>query len=137
MTTRLELRTSLRRRFEDTGAAPLWDDAMLNDALAAAIRRYGARFPAEQTATETAADGAMTIAFGVPIQSAQIVRVLDPSGDAVPRQRRIDPDDFASGRHTWRWWASSLRLTAGARADGPWSITTRGRYRSTISRRWT
>lgn len=121
MTTRLDLRTSLRRRLEDSGVTPLWDDAMLNDALAAAIRRYGARFPAERSATETALDGVTSIAFATPIQSAQIVRVLDPSGDAVPRQRRIDPDDFATGRQSWRWWAGSLRLTAGA-SGGTWTV---------------
>ncbi len=42
MATRAELRTALRRRLEDAGASPLWDDATLDDALVGAL---AARLP--------------------------------------------------------------------------------------------
>ena len=47
MTTRLDLRFALRRKLEDTGINPLWDDALLNDTLWNSLVRLGARIPLE------------------------------------------------------------------------------------------
>src|ERR687893_818248 len=50
MTTRLQLRTTIREILEDTTGAPLWSDAALNEYLAAGMRAYGVRFPRQATA---------------------------------------------------------------------------------------
>lgn len=129
MTTRLELRTALRRRLEDTGAAPLWDDATLNDALVAALRRYGAAIPAERTLTATVAKGATSVPVAGAVAPERIVRVLDERGATVPRQREA-PGQEETGAGTseiglaqaWRWWDRTLRLQRPAVATGAWRI---------------
>ena len=87
MTTRLELRTGLRRRLEDTGATPLWDDAALNDFLGEAMRGYGTVFPRELVANVTVTAGATSVPVVSPaIAPERIARVVDAAGDLVPRQ---------------------------------------------------
>src|SRR5215218_5252976 len=120
MTTRLELRTSLRRRLEDTGPAPLWDDATLNDFLADAMRRYGTRVPAERTATVAVSAGAMSVPV-TPLQAAQVIRVLDPDGEVLSRQSRLTSDGWNASGQAWRWWSGSLVLAAPAIA-GDWTV---------------
>ena len=51
MTTRMEVRAMVRRRLADTSVDPLWDGALLNDAIAAGMRRYSARVPRQATAS--------------------------------------------------------------------------------------
>ena len=109
MTTRAELRTALRQRLEDTGAGPLWDDATLNDALAAAIRAYGTRFPKEAVASVAVAAGATRIPVATPaIDPARIVRVLDGTGALVPRLADAADGVAITGPpgsvQAWRWW---------------------------------
>ncbi|MBA2596818.1 MAG: hypothetical protein H0V00_09370, partial [Chloroflexia bacterium] len=58
MTTRIELRTALRLRLEDSGITPLWDDATLNECLAAAISAYGVAVPRQVTTGVTVPAGA-------------------------------------------------------------------------------
>jgi hypothetical protein len=67
MTTRAELRASLRERLEDTGDAPLWLDAALHEFLSQAIRVYGVAIPLQTTAV-TAAVAADTGAAGLGIR---------------------------------------------------------------------
>ena len=129
MTTRAELRTALRQRLEDAGAGPLWDDATLNDALAGALRAYGARFPKEAVVSVVVAAGATRVPVAAPVvDPARIVRVLDGAGAVVPRQAEapdgaIDPGT-TPGRHrtqAWRWWDATLVLAQPATA-GSWQI---------------
>ena len=124
MVTRAELRSSLRQRLEDTGAGPLWDDTALNDALAGAMRGYGARAPKEATATIVVAAGATRIAVAAPvIDPTRIVRVLDGSGVVV--ERLADGEGLGEGdlgaAQGWRWWEATLILQRPATA-GSWQI---------------
>lgn len=130
MTTRLDLRTAVRRRLEDTGAGPLWDDAALNDFLAEAMRRYGARFPKELSTTVSVAAGTTSAAVVPALAAAQVVRVFDGTGALVPRQQAIEPNGAGLAgvvtAQAWRWWGSSLVLAQPAAATGTWQIDYRG-----------
>jgi len=121
MTTRLELRTAVRRRLEDTGATPLWDDGTLNDFLAEAVRRYGTRVPAERTATVAVSGGATSVPVTPALQATQVIRVLDPDGDMVPRLARTMSDGIGAPGQAWRWWGGTLRLAATPVA-GNWTV---------------
>lgn len=121
MPTRAELRNSLRHRLEDLTASPLWDDAALNDALAAAVRTYGVRFPREATAAVEVTAGVSRIAVSVEIDPATIARVIDSIGQTVPR---LSPDTspiHGHERQAWRWWNGALIL-ARAATGGTWQI---------------
>jgi hypothetical protein len=120
MTTRADLRADLRLRLEDAGPAYLWSDAMLNAAIADAIRRYGGIVPQEATGSVAASSGDRRLAFTPgTIDPARIVRVRDPDGHPVPRWRDDDlPADRAQG---WRWWNDGLDLAMPA-AGGAWSV---------------
>ena len=132
MVTRAELRTALRRRLEDTSGTPLWDDAMLNDALAGAIGRYGARFPPEAVATANVTAGATSVpVVTAGIAGERIARVLDETGAIVPRMgEAAGPVGSAPGaaglEQAWRWWDGELRLQRPAAATGTWRIEYRG-----------
>jgi hypothetical protein len=120
MTTRAEIRAAVRLRLEDGGAAPLWEDGMLNEAIGDAIRRYGQVVPRDATATGSAAAGAMRVTFPAgAVDPARIVRVLDPGGAPVERWRGDDrPEDRAQG---WRWWSDGLDLARPSPA-GAWTV---------------
>jgi len=125
MTTRLDLRTSLRLRLEDTSETPLWDDASLNDFLAEAVRGYGTRFPMEQTTVVSVGAGETTVAVTPDLAADHVMRVFDSEGHLVPRQHAFEPTDtgstgFATAQ-AWRWWGTSLVLAHGATA-GTWTI---------------
>ena len=121
MTTRLELRTAVRRRLEDTGPTPLWDDATLNDFLADAVRRYGVRVPAERTVTVAVPDGATSVPVVPQVLAAQVNRVVDPDGEAIARQSTALSDGQRASGQAWRWWNGALLLAAPA-AGGTWSV---------------
>ncbi|HEY7035084.1 MAG TPA: hypothetical protein VH482_27335 [Thermomicrobiales bacterium] len=125
MTTRLELRTAVRRRLEDTGGSPLWDDAALNDFLAEAMRRYGVRFPKELSTTVNVVAGATSAVVTPALTAGQVVRIFDDVGQPIPRQQAIEPDAALSGLVTaqaWRWWGSTLVLAQPAAATATWQI---------------
>ena len=121
MTTRLELRTSVRRRLEDTSVTPLWDDATLNELISDAVRRYGARFPVERSVAVVVSAGAIVVPVAPALQAEQVVRVFDPSPDVVPRTADSMADGSPASRQTWRWWSGGLVLSLGA-AGGTWQI---------------
>lgn len=124
MTTRLEMRTNVRRRLEDTGVNPFWDDATINEYIGDSIRRYGARFPAERTVTVTAAAPTISLPVVPAIDSIQIVRVIDPNGEIVPRQvseRPLGGERLVPVAQAWRFWGQTLLLTRPAIA-GNWRI---------------
>jgi hypothetical protein len=126
MTTRLDLRTAVRRRLEDTGGSPLWDDAALNDFLAEAMRRYGTRFPREVSTTVNVNAGATSAVVTPSLTVDQVVRVFDGDGRPVSRQQALEADDAAlAGLVTgqaWRWWGASLVLARAAETTGTWQI---------------
>src|SRR5687767_9992361 len=93
MSTRLQLRTTLRERLEDTSGAPLWADATLNEFLSAAVRSYGATFPQQGTAATVAlAQGAVNVALPAGVPRGGIVAVRDAHGRDVPKAtERLGP----------------------------------------------
>ncbi|MGH2558113.1 MAG: hypothetical protein ACRDJH_03540 [Thermomicrobiales bacterium] len=121
MTTRLDLRTTLRRRLEDTGITPLWDDAALNDALADAVRHYGTRFPKEATTTVMVPAGSTSIPVTPPIPTERVLRLFDDEGAYVPRQTAFAPETGVFAQ-SWRWWNSSLNLTQAPATTGNWTV---------------
>lgn len=121
MTTRADLRTALRLRLEDTGLAPLWDDATLNECIGAAIRAYGVAVPRQVTTGVTVPAGVKKVITGVTLDPARIARVTDAAGIWVPPWPPWDVQD-AAGRRTpgqaWRWWNGDLILAEPAAASG-------------------
>jgi hypothetical protein len=128
MTTRLQLRTTIREHLEDTTGAPLWSDAALSEFLAAAIRAYGASFPLQATAaTDPIAADAPSVALPAEVVAAGIVAVRDGRGRDVPRaSQRIGPApaDATGLVQAWSVWAGTLRLQRPAAGDevGVWAI---------------
>ncbi len=114
MTTRAQLRTTIRTELNDSGGTPLWSDALLNEYLAQAIRRYGEQLPEEASSTITVvADQA---AYALPARFQQVMRVEQPNGT----ERVGDP------RHPWsyRVFAGQLVLDpAPAQAGGDQDVT--------------
>ncbi len=128
MTTRAELRGALRLRLEDTAAGPLWDDAVLDEALAGAVRTYGVWAPKEAVASVAVEAGARQAAVSVPggggIDPARIVRVLDPDGAVVPRRGDGEAGPGAAvgaGGHGGRWGGGALLFRRPA-VGGSWRI---------------
>lgn len=120
MTTRASLRLALRRRLEDSAVPPVWDDDLLNDAFASAIRDYSARFPAHRTATIPVGAGSTAVPLTAAAQSGgRIVRVSDGSGETVPRN--WSDEDAPLGSQRWRWWEGAVRLDQPATA-GTWQV---------------
>ena len=134
MTTRLDLRTSLREHLEDTGSAPLWSDAALNEWLAQAVREYGVRIPLQVTATTAAvAAGDLMIALPAGVAAEAVVAVRNAAGATVPRaDDRVAgtaPALRTGGAQGWNVWGGTLRFrrpATGADELGAWSIDALG-----------
>jgi len=123
MPTRLDLRTALRRRLEDTTGTPLWDDATLNELLSDAVSHYGIRFPAERTITLLVSAGDTTLPVVPDVTT--VIAVRDGTGAALPRSH-ADHAPGDGGRQAWRWWNGAVVLTSPA-AGGNWEIDYLGR----------
>jgi hypothetical protein len=128
MTTRLQLRTTIREILEDTTGAPLWSDTALNEYLAAAMRAYGMRFPRQATAaTDAIPTGASSAALPAGLLATEIVAVRDAAGRDVPRASQRTgpaPGDARGLVQGWSAWAGTLRLQRPAAGDeaGVWTI---------------
>jgi hypothetical protein len=130
MTTRLQLRTTIREYLEDASGTPLWSDAALIEFLAEAMRAYGARFPRQLTAeTDPIAAGATSVGLpaGLGALAAGIVAVRDARGRDVPRASQRQgpaPIDATGLIQAWSVWAGSLRLQRPAGGDevGIWTV---------------
>jgi hypothetical protein len=128
MTTRLQLRTTIREFLEDTTGAPLWSDAALNEYLTAAMRSYGARFPRQATAaTDPIASAATSVALPAGLLATEIVAVRDARGRFVPpaaQRTGPAPSDASGSSQAWSAWAGTLRLQRPASGDevGVWTI---------------
>lgn len=114
MTTLATARTLLRRRLEDASGTPLWSDALLGDALAAALNEYSQWSRQQGTTTFTASAGQLNVAL--PPTAREVVRVSDSAG-------RIYPRATAGGGRArdieveWEIWGGTLYFTAGLAAD--------------------
>src|SRR5687768_3787948 len=128
MTTRLQLRTTIREILEDATGTPLWGDAALNEYLAAAMRTYGTSFPRQATAaTDPVLASATSVALPAGLLATGIVAVRDARGRDVPRaSQRLGPApvDATGLIQAWSVWAGTLRLQRPARGDevGAWAI---------------
>jgi hypothetical protein len=125
MSTRADLRADLRLRLEDTGPSPLWDDATLNESIAAAIRAYGAAFPRQVTTGVTVPAEATRVVTGATIDAARITRVTDAAGIWVPPWPPWeDPPGQRTPGQAWRWWSGDLILAEPAAASGAgiWTV---------------
>ena len=128
MTTRAQLRTTIRERLEDTTATPLWSDAALNEYLAAAVQAYGVRFPSRATAaTDPIANGATSVALPATVVETAIVAVRDALGRDVPQASARSgpaPADASGLIQAWSVWGGTLRLQSPAAGDeiGAWAI---------------
>ena len=115
MTTRSDLRASLRIRLEDPTPAPLWTDAVLHDFLREALHRYSARFPRQMTDTIVATGGELALPLVEPVTERDVARVYLPDGALLPRAVTGDPTPG------WSFWNSTLVLNTPAPA-GSWRI---------------
>jgi hypothetical protein len=128
MTTRLQLRTTIREILEDTTGSPLWSDAALNEYLAAGMRAYGVRFPRQATAaTDPISAGTTSVALPSGLLTTEIVTVRDAAGRDVPRASQRTgpaPIDATELVQAWSAWAGTLRLQRPATGDelGVWTI---------------
>jgi hypothetical protein len=130
MTTRAELRTSLRERLEDTGASPLWTDATLNEYLMQAMRLYGVAIPLQTTALTAAVPAdAVLVVLPLGVDPDEIVAVRNPSGATVERfDDRLSGPTRLDGRgvaQAWYAWGTTLRFQrkiTGPDEIGIWSI---------------
>lgn len=127
MTTRLDLRTIIRRRLADTSADPIWDDDFLNDAIAEAVRRYSTRVPRQAVVALTVSEGDRDIALPEEVNALRVVRVFDDHGGLWKRwEGRTSeppvPNAPSTGTATWRAWGTDLLLAAPAPRSGLWRI---------------
>jgi hypothetical protein len=130
MSTRLQLRTTIREILEDLAAtgSPLWSDAALNEYLTAAMRSYGARFPRQATAaTDPIPAAATSVALPGGLLATEMVAVRDAAGRDVPRASQRTgpaPIDATSLIQAWSAWAGTLRLQRPVAGDevGVWTI---------------
>lgn len=122
MTTRAAMRAGIRVRLGDVGAPPLWDDPTLNEAIADALRGYGARVPRERTTSVDVAAGTWRIAL--PPEAARVLRVVDPASRAVDRWPADHVPPAAAGQ-AWRAWDGAVSLAEPAQ-PGTWRIDSLG-----------
>ena len=126
MTTRLDLRLALRRKLEDTGAAPLWDDVLLNEALWNSLVRFGVRIPLEATTSVAISAGATTIPVVPILPRNRVLRVIDARGELVPEEIEHGPSGPGEAR-CWRGWNGSVLLSRALGIAETWTIE----YRAT------
>lgn len=111
MTTRLQLRTALRERLEDTSGSPLWADAALNEALVEAVRQYGVRLPTQATSTVAIIAGTSDYALPAGAVSARIVQVVDGDGDVIGADTSpVGPGPANASGYEQGWYVFSGRL---------------------------
>jgi hypothetical protein len=127
MTTRLDLRSIVRRRLADTSADPVWEDDFLNDAIAEAVRRYSTRVPRQAVVALAVTAGDRDIALPEEVNALRVVRVFDDHGGLWKRwEGRTSeppvPNAPSTGTATWRAWGTELLLAAPAPRTGLWRV---------------
>lgn len=126
MTSRIELRTMLRNRLEDSGPDPLWTDEILNDAIGEAIRRYSTNIPRQRVTAIAILAGDQEVEMPEDVNALRVVRVFDDRGNLWPRwEGSGEAPPVPYGGHaneTWRVWANALLLGTPAKRAGLWRI---------------
>jgi len=127
MTTRLDLRMTLRRRLSDTTTSPLWEDDFLNDAIAEAIRRYSTPVPRQAVAAVEVLAGTREIELPPTVNAMRIVHVFDDRGTPWRRWEESSdpppaPTGFAELPAVWRAWSTSVILGTPAPRTGTWRL---------------
>lgn len=131
MTTRLQLRMTLRRHLMDTGAQPLWEDAFLNDAIAEAVRRYSIPVPRQAVAAIPVAAGDRELEMPETVNAMRVVHVFDDRGTPWRRwEQNAEPPPVPIGNpggalaesSIWRAWGTAIILGARAPRTGLWRI---------------
>ncbi|MFN8525644.1 MAG: hypothetical protein U0821_21310 [Chloroflexota bacterium] len=119
MTTRAQLRTTIRSELNDGGATPLWPDTLLNEWILEGLRDYGRQVGLEksQTISSVAGQASYTLAADV----IQVKRVEHPAGcfrvpaafaagDAVPTVDLVGVT-APSAALTFEVWGGALVLS--------------------------
>lgn len=127
MTTRADLRLMIRRRLADTSAEPLWDDAMLDDAIGAGMRRYSTRVPRQAVENVAVLAGDREITVPGTVNALRVIRVFDDLGIVWPRWEGASdntpaPVSAPRPEATWRAWGDDLVLARAVPRDGTWRI---------------
>jgi hypothetical protein len=78
VSTRASLRSLIRQELGDAGGTPLWSDALLNQWIGEAIRRYGRELPRELSTTMVVVAGQAS--YSLPADCDRVVRVEQPKG---------------------------------------------------------
>jgi hypothetical protein len=125
MPTRLELRTAIRRRLADTAVDPLWDDALLNDAIAEGIRRYSTRVPRQMSTMLAVTVGDRELTIPPTVNAMRVVRLFDDRGEMWQRWHGGAPfppvpELRTGGELVWRAWADAIYLDTPAPRSGFW-----------------
>ncbi len=127
MTTRLQLRMTLRRHLSDTGTHPLWDEPFLNDAITEAIRRYSIPVPRQAVAAIPVVTGDRELEMPENVNAMRVVHVFDDRG--VPWRRWEQnaepppvPIGYPAGSSIWRAWGTAIILGTQAPRTGLWRI---------------
>lgn len=126
MINRLQLRSMVRQRLEDTGPDPLWDDAFLNDAIAEGVRRYSTHLQRQEVAAISVLSGDVEIEMPESVNALRIVRIFDDRGQLWPRWEgsgeRPPVPGADLGVDTWRVWGTMVLLGRPAARSGLWRI---------------
>ena len=129
MTTRLQLRTALRERLEDTAGSPLWSDATLNQHLADVVQQYGSRYPLEASTTLALAAGDTSKALPAGVEGERLLQLADALGNPLPRATRPTAGDAPANRSSSQqleWWdfAGALKLSRAVLTaePGTWTL---------------
>jgi hypothetical protein len=120
MTTRAQIRATIRNELNDAGGTPLWSDALLNEWLAEGLRDYGRRagLAKSQTLVSVAGQAAYTLAT----DAIQVTRVEHPTGvyrvpapfaagDVAPTSAAIGVDSGVGAPLIYDVWAGTLTLS--------------------------
>ncbi len=127
MTSRLQLRMTLRRHLSDTGANPLWEDDFLNDAIAEAIRRYSVPIPRQAIAAIPVIAGDREMDLPENVNAMRIVAVFDDLGNPWRRWEQGGepppvPVGYPQGSSIWRAWGTAVILGTPAPRTGLWRL---------------
>jgi hypothetical protein len=125
MTTRAQLRSSIRTELNDSGGTPLWSDALLNELITQAIRTYGRELPRQARTTITVV--ADQDAYNLPTDFDRAIRVEQPDGafrvaSSAFRGASSWADSQLGTRDaelgTYRVWASQIILSPAPGSTG-------------------
>ena len=116
MTTRAQLRSTIRTELNDSGGAQLWTDVVLNELITQAIRTYGRKLSKEARTTITVI--ASQEAYNLPADFVKAARVEQPDDTVRVLSPRSQVSSRTSGPGTYRIWAGQILLNPIPAAAG-------------------